>query len=361
MNKKIGFIGPLPPPLGGVATINKSFQELDYPGYNVCFFNTSNGEDREDLYSKKSIKSIFIEFSKYKKIKRFLLNEKPDVANIFITSGIAIIRDLFFLRLLQKNKIPTIIHFHSKTKGEFALKPRRLKIAGKLFDKYANKIILLSEAHLQHFQTYFNKEQCEVVENFVDYKEFECDIDKKKDAFLFVGRLTKQKGFYNLLEAIVILKKQQFKFKVNIIGVASTYIEQLEIEQLIDNKSLSTHINLLGAKFGEDKNVIFKMTKCLVFPSHFENSPVVLKEAIAAKMAIIASDIFANKNILGQRSNFVLSKKDDSINLASQMKQVLEDAEKVKQMCEASALIKEYSAVVASKKLNNLMAQIDKS
>ena len=29
---KVAFIGPLPPPLGGVAVINQSFQALDYEG-----------------------------------------------------------------------------------------------------------------------------------------------------------------------------------------------------------------------------------------------------------------------------------------------------------------------------------------
>lgn len=63
MNKKNAFIGPLPPPLGDVAAINKSFQALDYPSYNVYFFNTSNGEDREDLYSKNSINIEFLEYN----------------------------------------------------------------------------------------------------------------------------------------------------------------------------------------------------------------------------------------------------------------------------------------------------------
>jgi glycosyltransferase involved in cell wall biosynthesis len=358
MKNKVIFIGPLPPPLGGVATINKSFQSLEYPGYFMCSFNTSNGDSREDLYKRKSIKSIFMEFLKYKNLKKFLDNEKPDVANIFITSGIAIIRDLFFLRILKKNDVPTIIHFHSKTKGEFALKPKRLKIVGKLFDKYANKIILLSGAHLQYFQKFLNKEKCVVIENFVDYSNFDCDINNKTDEFLFVGRLTKQKGFYNLIEAVEILKNQQFTFKLNIIGLASSDEDQIKVENIIKNKNLNTHINLLGPKFDKDKNIIFKKTKCLIFPSHFENSPVVLKEAIAAKMAIIASDIFANKNVLGERNNFLLSIKDDSLDLANQMKYILENLVRTMQMCQSSDLIKEYSAELASKKLNDLMNQI---
>jgi len=54
----------------------------------------------------------------------------------------------------------------------------------------------------------------------------------------------------------------------------------------------------------------------LIFPSHFENSPVVLKEAICAEMPIISSDIDANKNILSRIGNNIFFETKNSTNLA---------------------------------------------
>ena len=356
--KKSAFIGPLPPPLGGVAVINQSFQNIDYDGFEVIAFDTAEKKEREDVYGRFKFKSVQRNLNINKILKQFIAKEQPDVINIFITSGMSILRDILFLKTMRKFNIPIIIHFHSKTKGEFALTPKRLKWVAKYFNKYASRIILLSDAHYSFFVKYFGKDKCTVVENFVNYSCFENDLKKKNDDFLYVGRLSKEKGFFDLLEAVKDLKEKNVSCRIQVIGVAPTEAIENEIESFISEHNLKDYFIFNGATFGDAKHQLFKSSCCLVFPSHFENSPVVLKEAIASKMAIIASDIFANKNILEDRSNFLLSIKEDSLDLAKQMRYILEDRQKTIQMCQASDLIKEYSAEVASKKLKDLMNQI---
>ncbi len=70
--KKNVFIGPLPPPLGGVAVINQSFQSLSYNGYTNLVFDTSNKNSREDLYKGLPWQNIFNEYKKVKKLKDFI-------------------------------------------------------------------------------------------------------------------------------------------------------------------------------------------------------------------------------------------------------------------------------------------------
>ena len=98
MKNKIIFIGPLPPPLGGVAVINQSFQNINYNGYDVISFDTAEKKEREDLYSKFKLKSIQRNLNISKKLKQFIETNRPDVINIFITSGMSILRDILFLR-----------------------------------------------------------------------------------------------------------------------------------------------------------------------------------------------------------------------------------------------------------------------
>ena len=183
--KKVIFIGPLPPPIGGVAIINQSFQALDYKGYSNLTFNTSNNKLREDLYSGLPWQNISKELKKIKSLKRFIKKHNPVVANVFVTSGHAIIRDLFYLRLLYKNNIPVIVHFHSKTKGEFSLTKKRLKLVAKYFQKYANKIMLLSDTHLDYFTRYFDITQCEVIEKLCRLWEF-LKQDRRQNQDLFI-------------------------------------------------------------------------------------------------------------------------------------------------------------------------------
>ena len=82
--KKIAFIGPLPPPLGGVSVINQNLQSIKFKGYEVISFDTSEKKEREDLYSKFKLKSVQRNLEVGKKITQFIKINQPDIINIFI-------------------------------------------------------------------------------------------------------------------------------------------------------------------------------------------------------------------------------------------------------------------------------------
>ena len=356
--KKILFVGPLPPPLGGVAVINQSFQSLEYNGYDNLGFNTSNNQKREDLYKGLPWQNLPKELRKIADLKRYIEQHQPAIANVFVTSGYSIVRDIYYLRLLHKHKIPIIVHFHSKKTGEFALKVKRIKKIGRLFKKYASKIVLLSKDHYEYFVQFFDINQCEVIENFVDYNAFDNQIKDKTNEFLYVGRLSVEKGFFDLLKACAILKQRHLQFKINVLGAAPTLALQTEIEGFIKSHQLEITVSFHGLKYEEEKYQLFKRSKILVFPSHFENSPVVLKEAIAAKMAILSSNIEANENVLQKRENYISFEKGKAEDLALKIIELISNPKQLLKMCEASSLIKDYDISVAQNKLTKLFNEL---
>lgn len=358
MTRKIAFIGPLPPPLGGVAMMNKSFQELEYQGSEIIHFNTSNKAQREDLYKGLPWNNISKEYKKFKLLKAFVTKQVPDVANVFVTSGYSIIRDLFYMRCLYRLKVPVVVHFHSKKKGEFALSPRRIKFVGRLFNKYADKIILLSQDHFNYFTQFFREDKCEILENFVDYSHFDNNLDDKTNEFLYVGRLSKEKGFLDLLKACVLLKNKNILFKINVVGAAPNDLVEQEINEFVKLNKLESILNFHGLKFNEEKFLLFKRSKVLLFPSHFENSPVVLKEGIAAKMAILASDIAPNKNILNNKNNHLLHLVGNPEDLANKIEVLLTNFNLTNDYCKASSKIMEYDKKYANKKLQSILDKL---
>ncbi len=92
----------------------------------------------------------------------------------------------------------------------------------------------------------------------------------------------------------------------------------------------------------------------MIFPSHFENSPVVLKEAIAAKMSILSSDIHANENILQRRNNYLSFQVSNNNDLALKMSYLISNPEKVLKMCQDSASINDYDSIVAKNSMLDL-------
>ena len=93
-----------------------------------------------------------------------------------------------------------------------------------------------------------------------------------------------------------------------------------EIRQFIEQHGLANKVHLHGSVVGNAKFEFFRSANCLVFPSHFENSPVVLKEALAADLEIIASDIKANIDILKGMSSVHLFKTQNRNELSSALK-----------------------------------------
>jgi glycosyltransferase involved in cell wall biosynthesis len=68
-------------------------------------------------------------------------------------------------------------------------------------------------------------------------------------------------------------------------------------------RKLGECVSVIGLATGAQKTALFRDHGVFLFPSHFENSPVVLKEATQAGMAIISSDIPANLNVLTRSHN----------------------------------------------------------
>ena len=144
----------------------------------------------------------------------------------------------------------------------------------------------------------------EVIENFVDYKLFNCSIETKEKEFLYVGRLSEKKGFFDLLKSIEILKNEGLNIVIHVLGLPDNDDTQQNIERMVKKMNLEEYLVFHGNTYGKAKHKLFKRCRYFIFPSQFENSPVVLKEAIASKMVIIASNIEANKLVLDVMTDY---------------------------------------------------------
>lgn len=105
---------------------------------------------------------------------------------------------------------------------------------------------------------------------------------------LYIGRVEKDKGIFELIEAVKILKKNNItNFKLNIIGNGVHY---KQIEDLIVDGKVQEQVELHGVI--TDKETIKKFyieADIFVFPSHHEGFPRVLYEAMIFKVPIITT------------------------------------------------------------------------
>lgn len=361
MKKKLLFIGSLPPPIGGVSTINLSFQQLLSDSYEIISFDTSNNRRYVDLYTKIKLKDLIYSIKLLWQFLFFAFRNRNTTANIFITSGKAFLRTILIYFIGYIFKIRFITHLHSKTEGEYFLEKRRIFFFTRLINYFSRNIIVLSNYHKYHFCEYgLDLKKIYVIENFVDYSKYKCSINNKNHELLYVGRLSKRKGVFDLFNSLKIIKDSGIEFKLHIIGDYDKETTQQQIVQFISSNQLEENIMLHGGVFGNKKFELYKKCGIFIFPSHFENSPIVIKEAIASSMAILCSDIDANKLILDPFENKIFHRVGDSVDIADKLLLLLKHPKKTNNMMKSSSLINQFDSKIAKTKFVSIINNLSK-
>lgn len=106
---------------------------------------------------------------------------------------------------------------------------------------------------------------------------------------LYLGRLDSIKGIENLLEACALLSRRNgLRWKLAIAGDGHPrYVKTLET--LIQNLDLYREVQLVGHVQGEAKRNVYEQSDLAVVPSYTENFGMVVAEALAYGVPVIAS------------------------------------------------------------------------
>lgn len=354
----MAFIGPLPPPIGGVALANMRYQQIIkelYPQTQLLHLNTSKGSQQADLYKKKGFAEAWHFIKNIILFLKFVATNSFTIAHVFVVPNLSFIREAFFILCLKLLGKKVVIHLHAKIKGDLFLEGSKLKWFTKI-NGLGDVVYVLSEGyHKSFYSQYINTKKLVVLENFVDYKEFSNNIENKTNKFLYVGRLSEKKGFKTLVEALILKQETLKNLKIDVLGEFENEIFKQEILGLVETNKL-TQLNFHGAQMGKKKFKYFKENSVFIFPSYFENSPIVLKEAIAAKMAIIASDIEENKIILDPFNNKEYFKAQDVVSLADKLELLHKNNTLVKQYQKTSESITHFDIDVAKQVIKNSLS-----
>ena len=164
-----------------------------------------------------------------------------------------------------------------------------------------------------HLQIYVSEKLCDkysipgseklvMCESRVSINEFkfqERSYNKRLN-LVFVGRLSPEKGIFDLLESIISIED------INLDIIGSGPLDK-SIENFIEANNLTNRVNLLGyIKWGEGLLYCFKNYDYLVLPSYIEGLPLVIIEAMSQGLPVIASDVGGISEIVINEFNGIL-------------------------------------------------------
>lgn len=141
--------------------------------------------------------------------------------------------------------------------------------------------------------------------------------DNPKPVFLMIARLLVEKGIYDYLEAIKILRKKGIEAEFRLIGsldeTHSRSISRVELNEWVA-AGLVTHVEHL-----EDVRDAIASADVVVLPSYREGTPRTLLEAGAMGKPLIATDVPGCRHVVIDGHNGFLCKVKHPADLAAKM------------------------------------------
>jgi glycosyltransferase involved in cell wall biosynthesis len=148
--------------------------------------------------------------------------------------------------------------------------------------------------------------------------------------FLFIARLLKDKGIYEYIEAIKIIKKEYKEVAFQILGALDsankTAISKEELTEWIEEGL----IDYLGVSDRVD--TIIAQANCVVLPSYREGTPRSLLEASSMEKPIVTTNVVGCKEVVDDGVNGYLCEVKNSQDLAQKLKKMLNLSEEERQI-----------------------------
>jgi len=201
---------------------------------------------------------------------------------------------LIFLCKITKQRIIYQVHggaFPDKfTNGNHALK----KLI-KYILKNINKLILLSDIAKREYSSFESKLPIVVIPNAIDLSPFAHFSPKmynnKNINAVYIGRLERNKGIYETIEAVSILIKED-RYKNLRLLIAGSGPDEKLLRRKAHFLKTEENVIFLGPIFGDEKINLWHIADFFIFPTyHQEGIPYSILESLASATPVITTQI----------------------------------------------------------------------
>ena len=273
---------------GIVAWTDRFLQRIDPREMECVLVNTELvGQRATKLNARRNLWDEWIRTRRIFRQLKAALQEKPEIAYINTSCGtFGLFRDYMIASGIRRAGIRLITHYHCDIP---------YWIHGGIRKKYLGKLAQLSDCNLvlcQSSRSYLQNQcgaESVVLPSFVDdvHPGAPKQVRPKAETVLYVGRVEKAKGSRELYDTA--LRCPHLRFLV--VGEISPDAKKWKVPENVELLGTLPHDRVL--QLMDEADLFF-------FPSHSEGCSVALMEAAAKGLPMIATDVGANRDIVGK-------------------------------------------------------------
>ncbi len=301
---------PVPPPKGGAIenhtyNLAREFSKLGHKVDYVTDITRDFDIKGVNVYPVKTSQTSF----QQSYFKMGIRNIRASIRTSTITSDLIDENDVVHMHeklatrifcKLNKQRIPLVFTFHNPLPSVFKYKDPIIQnireISTQILDipsvKCSSKTIVVSSALKKELVKRYNisNRKIEFVPNGVDTDYFtpdkkneDLEIDLPEEFILYVGRLDYRKGVHNL-----ILSMKDIPIPLVVVGGGP---EKNNLIALANRLNIRNKIIFLDAVNRSELPIIYARATIFTLPSLGEGLPLVILEAMASGLPIVATDI----------------------------------------------------------------------
>jgi len=142
----------------------------------------------------------------------------------------------------------------------------------------------------------------------------------KGKKLITVGRLTEAKDYPNMFKALNLIKEQNYKFHLIIIGDG-------EMREIIENEIIQNNLNSEVTLAGRRTDIAELLSDADIFvlASKREGLPIAILEAMSSGLPIVATTVGAISEVLEDGYNAFMVEAENSVSLANGISKLLDD------------------------------------
>jgi len=180
-----------------------------------------------------------------------------------------------------------------------------------------------------------------------------------RDLIGYIGRISHEKGIFELLKAIpMILKKTDENLSFLIIGDGK---EKLKIKKLILANDLENHVKLIDWLPNETVPTYLNKLKLLILPTkHAEGLPTIILEAMACGTPVLTTNIGGVPDVIKNKITGFLMDTNNEIDITENVLTILKehDLEKVSENS-VEFIEKNFTFKMALKRWSSILKHLD--
>lgn len=288
---KILFLVQLPPPVHGVSLMNTYIIESDIinQNFDINVIDLKFVKSMDQL-QKFSISKVVTALKYSFEIVNKMLIFKPQLIYFtFTPTGFGFYRDAFYVFILKIFKTKILLHLHGK-----GIRKNNNTYINRIIYKYVFHniyVICLSEILSKDISDVYSGKPF-IIQNGVPKHPFRRSKAATESSnvpqILYLSNYTINKGIFELINALEILKNKGYNFRARFVG-APFDVTVETLEQYINEKKLNGIAQVIGPLTGNDKYLEFQRADLFVFPTYNDAFPLVIIEAMQFGLPVIST------------------------------------------------------------------------